>query len=225
MAREAPEIRLIRETLEGVMHPSTASSVFFEALQAGGGSLPDDARAAVELVNGPLRSGLADRLGKDAGDTIADQLAELLSRVGREVRKRPSRHDQQTRAISLSNDTLPVFVLTASRQLVDRLHAALGPIMSPVIVTDSEVLRIRLTQIKPAFVLVDASEFPAIEPDDLVSQVSMLESGVIRAVWGSDLPYGQGVMDAALKRGCPITTFDRREGVEPLIDVIRSRHS
>lgn len=225
MAREAPEIRLIRETLEGVLHPSTASSVFFEALQAGGGALPQDAREAVDLVNGPIRIGLRERLGADGGDSVADQLANMLSKIGREVRRRPSRHDEQTQSISLSDKTLPVFILTASRELVDRLHAALGPqIMSPVIVTDSDMLRTRLSQIAPAFVLVDASDFPAIEPEDLVAQINALKSGVIKALWGSDLPYGQSVMDVAQKRGCGITTFDRREGIEPLIDVIRSRH-
>ena len=44
MPREAPEIRLIRETLEGVLHPSTASTVFFEALQDAGGTLPTEHR-------------------------------------------------------------------------------------------------------------------------------------------------------------------------------------
>lgn len=225
VAREAPEIRLIRETLEGVLHPSAASTLFFEALQDYGGALPADAREAVDLVNGALRQLLVARLGDD-GDAIADELAIRLSTIQREVRKRPSRHDEQTRSVSLSDETLPVYILTASKPLVAQLHASLGPqVMSPLWIPDAPTLRDRLGQIPPGFVLIDASDFPAIEPEELARSLQPLPGEVVRALWGADLPYGMGVMDAAHRLGYSLTPFDRREGVEPMLDVIRSRRA
>ncbi|MCB9591891.1 MAG: hypothetical protein H6719_04075 [Sandaracinaceae bacterium] len=225
MAREAPEIRLIREALEGVLHPSAASTLFFEALQDFGGVLPANAREAMDLVNGPVRRALVERLGND-GTVIADELATVLSTIGREVRKRPSRHEEQTKAVSLSDETLPVFILTSSSSLVALLHASLGPqVMSPLWIPDAAALKERLGLIAPGFILIDGSDFPAIEPDELAAALEGLRVEIVKALWGADLPYGQGVMDAAHRRGYSLTPFDRREGVEPMLDVIRSRRA
>ncbi len=225
MAREAPEIRLIRETLEGVLHPSAASTIFFEALQASGGSLPKGTQEAIDMVNGPLRGALEEKLGDDGG-VIADQLAMMLSSIPRAVRKRPSRHDEQTKTMQLSDQTLPVYVLTSSKDLVARLHASVGPkVMSPLLISDALTLRTRMVQLAPSFVLIDASDFPAIEPRELAEELSTLDAKVVKAVWGADLPYGQGVMDAAHQLGFSLTPFDRSEGVEPMLDVIRSRRA
>ena len=223
MAAEAPEIRLIRETLEGVLHPSTASTLFFVALQESGGALPQTANEALELVNGPIRRALIEKLGED-GALVADQLGMMLASISRTPRKRPSRHDETTRAIQLSGATLPVFILTANADLVPQLSAALGPeVMSPLLVRDAAMLRDRLAQIAPSFVLIDASDFPAIDPSDLAQTLRPLPSTVVKAVWGAGLPYGQGVMGAAHQLGFSLTPFERSEGTEPMLDIIRSR--
>jgi len=223
MAREAPEIRLIRESLEGVLHPSAASTLFFDAMQQHGGSLPQDPREALDLVNGPLREALREKLGDD-GDALADEIGMMLSTIGRGVRKRPSRHDERTKAVNLSDESMAVFILTVSETLVAQLHASVGPkVITPVPVQDHDTLCLRLDQLAPSFVLIDASDFPAIEPDALAEQLERLPSEVVKALWGADLPYGQGVMAAAHRLGFTLTPFDRREGIEPVIDVIRSR--
>jgi hypothetical protein len=228
MPREAPEIRLIRETLEGVLHPSTASTVFFEALQETGGTLPKTTAEIATLVRGPLARGLAERLGDEPAASVLDQLELMLAAIapkgGRRPRKRPSRHDEPTRSLTLSDQTLPVFVLSGSRAFAEQLKATLGPqVMSAVPAPDAETLRTRLGQIAPALVLVDASDFPAIEPTELIEQLAPLDTQVVKALWGADLPYGQSVLDAAQRRALELTPFDRREGVEPLMDLIRSR--
>jgi len=230
MPREAPEIRLIRETLEGVLHPSTASTVFFEALQETGGALPSTPDEVRALVRGPISRGLAGRIGEDAAASLLAQLHQMLEAIapagGRRPRKRPSRHDEPTQSLTLSEETLPVYVLSGSRAFADQLKATLGPrIMSAVLALDSEMLRARLGQVPPAIVLIDASDFPAIEPTDLVEQLAPLPAHVLKAVWGADLPYGQSVLDAGQRRGVGLTPFDRREGAEPLMDVIRSRRA
>lgn len=231
MAREAPEIRLIRETLEGVLHPSTAATVFFEALEDTGGALPASPDAVMALVEGPLARRLAERVGEDEASSVLGRLTLMLLSIlpkpgERKVRKRPSRHDEPTRDLMLSDATLPVFVLSGSSSFEAQLKASLGPqIMSTVAAADLPTLEERLSLVPPAIVLIDGSDFPAIEPEDLAEVLARLPSHVLEAVWGADLPYGMAVLDAGQRRGVELTPFDRREGIEPLMDVIRSRRA
>jgi len=225
MPREAPEIRLIRETLEGVLHPATASSVLFDALQEAGGvpGSPEDVQA---LVRGPLTRRLVERLGEETTQSLLDQLELMLRAIvaAPKVRKRPSRHEDATRSVELSSETLPVYVLASSRAFADKLAAALGPnIMSAVLVTDDAMLADRLETVAPAFVLLDASDFPAIDPGALATRLAGVATDVVKAVWGADLPYGMAALAAAQEQGLALTPFDRREGIEPLMDMIRSR--
>lgn len=228
MGREAPEIRLIRETLEGVLHPSTASTVFFEALQDAGGTLPTEHRDVLALVRGPLKTRLTERVGQADASAMLGQLEAMLATIApeRAPRKRPSRHDEQTRNLVISDEVLPIFVLSSGRELSEQLKAALGPaVMSAVPAEDQGQLETRLSQIAPAMVLIDAANFPAIEPEILVDLLAPLSPDVVKALWGADLPYGQGVMEAAQRRGVGVTPFDRAEGAAPIIDVIRSRRA
>ncbi len=229
MAREAPEIRLIRETLEGVVHPTTASTMLFQALQEHGGAIPKTYEEILALVEGPLNRQLTERVGADMAESVLDQLRMMLASIGsagRQPRKRPSRHDEPTRSVELSSETLPVFVLSASRTFAEKLSAALGPhIMTTVLATDALMLADRLDQIAPAFVLVDGSDFPAIEPDGLCRKLSGLPDDLVKAIWGADLPYGMSVLASGQSTGVRFTPFDRREGIAPLLDIIRSRRA
>lgn len=224
MSREAPEIRLIRETLEGVMHPSTASTVFFEAITASGGALPEGPTEALRVVQGPLHDALVTRLGEDEAESVTEGLAQMLGAAGGATGAR-NRSEEITQNLELSSDAMPVFVLSSSDQLAEQLRAVVGPhLMSSLVVGDAELLRERLSQVPPGFVLIDGSQFPAIEPADLAAILKKLPALVVKALWGADLPYGQSVLAEAQRAGLGLTPFDRREGIEPLIDVIRSRH-
>lgn len=228
MAREAPEIRLIRETVEGVLHPATASSVLFDAMQEAGG-VPGSPEDVLALVRGPLMRRLVERLGEETAQSLLDQLELMLRAISaapKPTRRRPSRHDDTTRSVELSSETLPVYVLAGSRAFADKLAAALGPhVMSAVLATDDAMLAERLDTIAPAFVLLDGSDFPAIEPGALASRLAGVAADVVKAVWGADLPYGMAALAAAQEQGLALTPFDRREGIEPLMDMIRSRRS
>lgn len=229
MPREAPEIRLIRETLEGVVHPSTASTLLFQALQEHGGTIPTTHAEILALVDGPLARELTERIGDDLADSVLGQLRMMLASVmgsARQPRRRPSRHDEPTRNLELSSETLPVFVLSASRSFAEKLSAALGPhVMTAVLATDARMLLDRLDQVPPAFVLVDASDFPAIEPDELCRRLEGLPDDLVKAIWGADLPYGMSVLAAAQGTNVRFTPFDRREGIAPVLDIIRSRRA
>lgn len=217
----------MRETLEGVLHPSTASTLFFEAINSAGGALPKDAGEALELVRGPIYEGLLDRIGEaEAKATISGLERMLVAIQGETQKKRKSRNDEITQNVQLSEASLPVYVLAGSTELGTKLAAVVGPkLMSCLHVPDARTLVERLEMVPPGFVLIDGSEFPAIEPSDLASALSKLDEHMVKAVWGADLPYGQSVLASAQAVGVKMTPFDRREGIEPLIDVIRSRRA
>lgn len=226
MAREAPEVRLIRETLEGVLHPSAASALFFEALEQHPQGMPTSPPEALALVRGPIAALLDARVGEDAAASVVEQLNAMLGTLagGAKGRKSTSRHDMPTAATPISDESVLVFVLSATRDFAARLKAALGPrLIVTVPVADEPTFVDRLGQISPAVVVIDASQFPAIEPAALVEHLARVPSHVVKAVWGTDLAYGQRVLDAALRRGVTLTPFDRTEGIAPLMDVIRSR--
>lgn len=229
MPREAPEIRLIRETLEGVIHPSTASTLLFQALHEHGGTIPQSTDDILALVDGPLARHLAERIGEEMAESVLQPMRAMLRSIAppaARMRRRASRHEEPTRNVELSSETLPVYILSGSRRFADGLAAALGPdVMSPVYAKDAAMLRARLEQVPPAFVLVDASDFPAIEPSALCEMLAALPVDTVKAIWGADLPYGMTTLAAAQARRVRFTPFDRREGIEPLMDMIRSRRA
>lgn len=225
MPRESAELRMIRETLEGVLHPATASTVLFEALEAQGGGVPSDREEIATFVAGALRRGLVERLGDDMATTVLDQLAMTLRSIP-DSKKRNRRQEDQTRDLELRRDTFPVFVLASSPAFAKKLATALGPhVMTPVLASDAKMWRERVVQVPPAFVIVDAADFPAIEPEELAQALSKLPPDVVRAIWGADLPYGASLIAAAQARALTLTPFDRHEGIEPLMDMIRSRRA
>lgn len=232
MPREVPEIRLIRETLEGVLSPPIASTLLFEALAERGGAVPTTHEAILALVRGPIAERLRARLGDDMTQTVLEQLDAMLASIApspgpaHAARRRPVRHDERTRDIELSSETLPVYVLSSSRGFTETLSAALGPhVMSGVHVADGAMFDERLEQVPPAFVLVNALDFPAIDPGRLADRLAALPADLVKAIWGSDLPYGVAAIAAAEERGVHLTPFDREEGIAPLMDMIRSRRA
>lgn len=224
MSAERAELRLIRESLESVVAPQVVSSVIFEALSAAGGQIAEGAEGALAFVDGPVRRALQKRLGDDA-DPIVDELARMLSQIA--PAKRPSARELDvTREVYLDARPVIVFVISSSSGFADQLQAALGEQrVTTVLVPSLEHLHRHLQVAAPPIVLVDAAEFAPIEPDDLASALVRLPSTTVRAIWGADLPFGGAVLRALVARKVPATPLDRREGIDPLLDLVRSRRA
>lgn len=232
MGPERPELRLVRESLEAVVAPTIVSSVIFEALEHTGGQLPGGPGAVRDLVDGALRDALARRLGGDAHALIDDVVALLDALTSRSAARAPtapppSRPDREvTLEVMLDERPVLVLVVAGSTDLATRLQAALGSARVTAIPT-SVLAKLR-EQIKigaPQLVLIDAADFAAIEPDELALELAKLPSTAVRAIWGADLPYGAALLRGLVERGAPATPFDRREGIDPMLDLIRSRRS
>lgn len=222
---ERRELRLVRERLESVLSPNVAGAALFEALEAAGSS-PGSATAAVALVTGPLTDALIPRIGANDTHAIVD---EILLALGPAVQEEQASGRQGVRAdttleIPLSKAGLPVLVLSAGDEMANQLEGALGADrISAAGVKTAMGLRRALDAIAPGVVIVDAARFPTIEPADVATALAALPRSVLRVIWGSDLPYGSVTSTECARLGVSTTSLDRREGIAPLVDLVRAR--
>lgn len=232
MNAERPELKLVREKLESVLAPALASSVLFEALAEVGGRPPTSGEATLALVEGPLARVLGRRVRGAEADVIVDELvATLRMIVGPAVTPATPMSRQQLRElevtleIPLDRGAVAVLVLAGKEDLALRLEAALGParVATRTVTTQSELASRIGSGRLPPIVLVDAVEFPTIEPVELARMLERSTPGTIHAIWGADLAYGSMVLAELVARRLPATPLDRREGIEPFLDLVRSR--
>jgi hypothetical protein len=226
---EGPELRLVREHLESVLSPSLAGAALFEALGAVGGRLPRSARDAAFLVEGPLRAVLEERLRAGEADAlVADIMAALAPALAREASQAVSApRGDATLEVPLPGpgEAVRLVVLSAEDTFAARIEGALGPkrVAAVTLRTAPALLRsLRSTFSAPQLLIVDAGLFPPIEPAELAAALAAAPDTVPRAIWGGDLPYGAALLRAAAEHGGRATPFGRSDGVEPILDLVRS---
>lgn len=234
MNLERPELKLVREKLESLVAPELASSILFEALAEVGGRPPASGEATLALVEGPLARVLGRRVRGAEADLIIDELVGMLRMIVgpaatpiAPMSRAQVRDLEITLEISLDKGAVAVLVLSGREDLAMRLEAALGPgrITTRTFTTHDELsARVKGGRLPP-IVLVDAVEFPSIEPVDLATLLQRSPKGTVHAIWGADLAYGSMVLGELVQRRIPATPLDRREGIEPLLDLVRSRRA
>lgn len=214
-----PELRLIRDALEAVLSPELAAHTIDEAVR----SMPDALSSPSELValvNGPLRAALARRHGSAADDVIDDLLRVLVSRAPASS----SRSQDVTREMPLEPAQVLVFVLSSSEALGGEIERSLGTDhVATLTWDDANRLRKAIAFKPPAIVLVDGASFAPIEPSEMPEIFAALPPTSVRAVWGTDTPYGAAVIGELAAKGAPFTPLDRREGIAPVVDLVRAR--
>ncbi len=236
--------RLLREALEGVVAPSLVSPLLFEALEPYGARLPSGPDGLLEMARGPLAAAVAKRIGRDEAEELVQRAERLVAHAQSAARPatptpepalraamtfpRPNspRDRDNTALVPTTPDAVPVLVVADGAGLALRLDTALGASrVSARSLASLVALRDHLSNHgSPSLLLVDASDFPAIAPEELVAAVRLGPPTMFRAVWGSDLPYGRSVLAAAGHGHPALLGLDRAHGVDPLLDLIRSRH-
>lgn len=233
---ERPELRLVREKLESVLAPELAASILFEALTESGGRPPSTGEATLALVEGPLARVLGRRVRTTERDVIVSDLVELLRAIvgpaltpAQPIHVAKYRREHEpTLEVTRDRGAVSVLVLAGKEDLATRLEATLGPgrVSARTLTTRAELSALLGRDSRfPAIVLVDAVEFPAIEPVELADLLERTPAGTVHAIWGGDLPYGSMILGELVERRVPATPLDRREGIEPLLDLVRSRRA
>lgn len=220
---ERPELRLVRERLESVLSPSVAGAALFEAL--GEAPPPTSARATLSLVEGPLLAALGARIGGDEARHVVDEIATALAHALNEEASGQAPRGDTTLEIPVGGTGgLSVIVVSETDAMARQLEGALGSTrICAIAVRSAKGLELALGSTAPGVVIVDAARFAPLEPAQLAATLASLPRSVLRAIWGSDLPYGAATIAECARLGTGVTSLDRREGIAPLVDLVRAR--
>lgn len=213
---------LIREALEGLIEPRVASSVIFEALELGGvEQLPSDGDDLLGFIQGPLQTATANRVGESTAGDVVDRLTEVLERALR----RPDAAGQ-SRTVEVPAGAGPVRVLVMGRgtSLAVRLRASLGGDRVAVgAATALPAAEHLIANLNPELVVVDAADPIQSPVEEVAALLARLPPPCIRLVWGREQAWADRMAEALEAANSSFTPVDRREGVDPLLDLIRSR--
>lgn len=216
-----PELRLLRDAIEAVLSPELATAAIDEALHAMPNGLMSEGEV-IALVDGPLRAALRRRHG-DAADDVIDDLVAVL--VERPPMPQVSSYEV-TREVPLEAARVFVFVFSSAETIGGELERTLGTqAVAAVTFDDPDRVRKAITFKTPAIVVVDGVSFPTIEPSQMPTLLAGLPPTTVRAVWGTDTPYGASVVAGLTARRATFTPLDRREGIAPILDLVRARRS
>lgn len=227
------EVQLVRETLEGIVEPAIATSVLFESLSRWGKGVPEGAEEVLQLVRGPLAELLEARLGPAARGALAELEAQLGDLVQPEMDvdveidlDDDSADDPNEMTTQMAAVKVPVKVLVMAGygQFAQRLNAAIGAERCHAVTVSSvEELTRTVFRLSPQIVVIDASQPAAIRAQDLSQAIKGLPDAMLSFVWSADSHYGRDLRSQLLQMGCDTMFLDRREGIEPLLDLVLSR--
>ena len=210
------ELQLVREALENVLSSRTAGAVLFEALTKRGGDVPASREELLAFLRGELRDTLVIRQGPAS--------LKLLDDVERMLERPHGRSHDSTREVPILTMAVIVYVLASNNTLARSIEGAMGTNrVSVKAFQAASTFREAVRKETPAVVVLESATFPPIEPTDMAELLRELPETTVRAVSGIDTPYGSAALSALANGHVPCTPLDRREGIEPLLDLIRSR--
>jgi hypothetical protein len=224
--------RVLRRLLEEALGARVASAVLFEAVSAAGQQVPQSTDEVLAVVRGPLREVLTQRYNAAMSGQLVRRVEgelapyeELMTEeVELEELVAETRQDESTKSVKTEDRAVPVVIVAAGYGFEHRLAVALGENrVAPLTVRSHEGLRAALAQQVPPIFVVDATDFPAIDPNRLMATAEMLPSTTACVMWGADLPYGRNLARTIQRQARVWTLLELREGIEPLLDLVRSR--
>lgn len=223
-------LQVIREALEGIVQPKLASEALFEALAHYEPEELADRDAMSTLVSMHLRDALAKRVGTDAADGAIEHISQILATIlaapapGPQDRATLEWETHSTLEIMRGTGPVQLVVCAANARLANHLSAAVGASrLITATVRDAYEAKIVVEGMEPEIFLFDGANLPADKPDALASSVKKASANMWIVVWSADMPEERALMSALHQRSVNVTSFDREEGVGPLIDLIRSR--
>jgi hypothetical protein len=226
--------RMIRRTLEEALETRTASAVLFEALSASGKGVPQTRSEFLAVVSGPLREALHRRLEADYADELVHRIArQLMPRYDEPMTVEATlddlalttRDDEATTAFPTEDRAVRVLVVAAGGSFASRLAMALGENRAaPRAVGTPDQLRLALLEgTPPPIFVVDASDVAPIEAARVAHAGDQLPTTTACVLWGSELPYGRTFAKAVSGQRRNWVLLEVREGIAPLLDLVRSR--
>ena len=214
------KMRIVRECLEGVMEPRSASAAILDAIGELGrwADLADPPRFDA-FVGGPLRLAVSARLGSLAAADVSDRIDAMLAIVRR-------REAPPTREVPFADGPVRVLLLGGTTKLGVTLRNAIGGARIALAhAADLASARIMIARLEPELVVIDAADPPQANVADLLLLLTELPRDTGTVVFGSEHPWGTRVLRTRMPSEPRLVPFDRSSGLEPLVDLVRSRRA
>lgn len=224
-------LQVIREALEGVVEPKIATEALFAALADYEPDELSDPDALNTMVTMHLRAALEKRVGAASANAAIEHVSGLLATI----LARPAATSDGERAtlewelhstLEIMRGTGPVqlVVCAGGPRLAKHLLSAVGPSrVTTATVRNAYETKIVVEGMEPEIFVFDGANLPADEPDALAAAVKSASANMWIVMWSADMPEERALMAAFERKNVPATSFDREEGIGPLIDLIRSR--
>jgi hypothetical protein len=218
-------LHLIREAIEGVVAPKMAAAILFDALELeGSDSLPSSKDALLAFVLGSLRAVVIRRLGTAEASEVVQRIKKTVETVS-EAGDGGRVSSVATLEIEVGTGPVRVLVLSKTTSMAVRLRAALGGFQIQVAsASDTGAARTVGKRLDPEIIVIDA-DAPISDADGVMLFIETLPMTSTSVLWGEDQTFGRTLKHEAVQRRVKLTTVDRSEGVDPVLDLIRSRHA
>jgi len=228
------ELTIVREVLEGVVSPTVATAVLYEALEQSKSAPPQSLEEMRAFAKGPLDSAVRRKIRSEDAEELAGHLDMMFSRaiegdgiavdVDFEDGDPESSDVTATAQMTVVKRPVPVLVLSGQPDFPERLVACLGlDRVHAVAVHDPGGLTRATFAEQPLFVLIDASGPVPIDELVLVGALLRLPDSTTPVLWASESRAGQDLIRRAEREGVPMVSLARSEGIEPLLDLVLSR--
>ncbi len=233
------ELLMVREALEGVVSPTLATTLLYEALEKSGGPPPSTLEAMHAFALGPLELALRRRLRDEDASEIRVRIEQLFARSGRsgdaagldldvdvDLAEGEGTSDATATAqMAVVRRPVPVVVLSAREQFASRLVLCLGEDrVKTIAVSDVAALSKAVFAYSALVVVLDGHSPAEVDAESLVLGLRRLPNGATTIVWASDAEGGARLSGMLEAGGASVVTLGTADGIEPLLDLILSRH-
>lgn len=232
------DVQLVRETLEGTLPPAVATATLFEALDKWGRGIPEDSAQVLELVQGPLAALLDARLGPERAREVLAAIEERLGSqspaapdldvdvdVSEDLAGMDEDDDQRTTQMAAVPHPVSVLVVSANDVFGERLLTVLGEDrVYPHTVADVAAFRHAMFSTLPLLAVVDTKNAPNIRPPVLATALGGLPKQTVAIVWAAETDYARELRVRLEQNAKHVVFIDRKEGIEPLLDLVLSRY-
>jgi hypothetical protein len=222
---------LLREVLENIVAPQTATALLFDALERSGRGPPSTLEDARTFAQNALADAIRGRVRPDEASQIIRLIDEFFARAiendGLAIEvdvTETGEHDDPsaTAQMAVVQKPVPVVVFEATGAFAERLTACLGEDRVFAVVTvDETSLRKAVFCYAPLVLVVDGvSPPPDVDPLALAAVLRGLPHASLPVLWGSETRWGRELLEVVEPAGVKLVTLDRREGIEPLLDLV-----
>lgn len=229
------ELQLVRDRLGTAVGEDAAAAAFMAALDLqGGGRLPRTSEEIGRFVRGPLHRTLTQLVGEATAARVTSRLmagsreAEVSVVPDAEVSgprlRRPGASILDATTVGRRTGPVRLIVIARSARLAERLRLSVGADDVAVGVAPDPQAGGRLAfEIDASLVIIDGTDVPAGGADEFVDGLGGLPDDVLLLLWTEGGPDADKLQAGLEFCSLRVAILDRREGVQPLIDMIRAQ--